>query len=280
MQEYLDKYTLALMCRALNVSRSGYYRWLNAPQSYYHQKRQSIESVVIEHYQKFKKRYGVPRITQELNVKGLSCSLNYIAKLIRVNGLKARNGKSFRHGRTPENVANVSRNLLKRDLKADQPNRKWTSDITYIRVNEKWLYLATVMDLYSRKIVGWSLDTSMTEALISKALSMGFQHRDVEPGLIVHSDRGVQYRAHNYRRLIKKEGGHSSINRSGNCWDNTPMESFFSRHKLELIYAEKFSSISEAKSSIFEYIEIFYNRVRRHSALGYIRTAEFERIGA
>jgi len=280
MQKYLGEYTIALMCRTLNVSRSGYYRWLNAPQSHYHQKRKSIESAVIELYQKFKKRYGAPRITVELNANGLSCCRNYVAKLMRLNGLKARNGKSFRHGRTAEKVANVSRNLLKRDFTADEPNRKWTSDITYIRVNEKWLYLATVMDLYSRKIVGWSLDTSMTVTLISDALSMGFRHRNIEPGLIVHSDRGVQYRAHDYRGLIEREGGCSSMSRSGNCWDNAPMESFFSRLKVELIYAEKFSSISEAKSSIFEYIEIFYNRVRRHSALGYMSPAEFERIGA
>ena len=157
---------------------------------------------------------------------------------------------------------------------------KWTSDITYIWVRDRWLYLATVMDLFSRKIVGWALDTTMTEALISTALKMALALRKTEPGLIIHSDRGVQYRAHKYQDLIRSHGGQISMSRKGNCWDNAPMESFFSRLKVELIYAEQYQSIEEAKSGIFEYIEIFYNRIRRHSAIGYTSPAEFERLCA
>ncbi|WP_417784448.1 IS3 family transposase [Terasakiella pusilla] len=144
-------------------------------------------------------------------------------------------------------------------------------------VRDRWLYLATVMDLYSRSIVGWALDTHMTEQLITDALQMAFKRRDIEPGLIIHSDRGVQYRTNRYQALIECHGCKPSMSRKGNCWDNAVMESFFSRLKVELIYAEQYRSIDEAKSAIFEYIEVFYNRVRRHSALGYVSPAEYER---
>ena len=162
----------------------------------------------------------------------------------------------------------------------DKPNQKWVTDITYIWVKDKWLYLATVMDLFSRSIIGWSLDLTMTEQLNTDALNMAFNRRNIAPGLLIHSDRGVQYRAIKYQDLIRSKGGVVSMSRRGNCWDNAVMESFYSRLKVELIYAEQYRSIDEARSGIFEYIEVFYNRLRRHSALGYVSPAEYERIGA
>ncbi len=168
----------------------------------------------------------------------------------------------------------------RRHFAVDKPNQKWVTDITYIWVKDQLLYLAKVMDLFSRSIIGWSLDLTMTEQLNTDALKMAFTRRDIAPGIIVHSNRGVQYRAVNYQALIRSHGGIVSMSRRGNCWDNAVMESFYSRLKVGLIYAERYCSIDEAKSGIFEYIEVFYNRLRRHSALGYVSHAEFERISA
>lgn len=268
------------MCRVLNVSRSGYYRWLTSPTSKVKQRRMELTEQVLDTFATYKARYGALRITRELKELGIACSHNTIADIMNHQGIKARNGKAFKYSRHSLTMNNVSDNLLWRDFGARKPNQKWTTDITYIWVRDKWLYLASVMDLYSRTIVGWSLDTTMTEQLVTDALSMAFKRREIEPGLIVHSDRGVQYRSRKYIDFMKRRGCKPSMSRKGNCWDNAPMESFFSRLKVELIYAEQYESIDEAKSGIFEYIEIFYNRVRRHSANGYVSPAEFERMAA
>ena len=269
-----------MMCRALKVSRSGYYRWLMRPKSARALRREQMTELTLETFSNFKARYGAPRIAEELKALSVPCSENYIADILRQQGLKARNGKAFNYGSHALAMNNVSDNLLWRNFAASKPNHKWTTDITYIWVENQWLYLATVMDLYSRGIVGWSLDKSMTEQLVTDALSMAFARRDIEPGLIIHSDRGTQYRAQKYIDFMKAKGCKPSMSRKGNCWDNAPMESFFSRLKVELIYAEQYTSISEAKSGIFEYIEVFYNRLRRHSANGNLSPAEFERMTA
>ena len=280
IKEHIGQFTVALMCRVLNVSRSGYYRWLASPTSQVKQRRLELTEHVLDTYATYKARYGALRITRELKELGIECSHNTIADIMRQQGIKARNGKAFKYSQHSLTMNNVSDNLLWRDFGAKKPNQKWTTDITYIWVRDKWLYLASVMDLYSRTIVGWSLDTTMTEQLVTDALSMAFKRREIEPGLIVHSDRGVQYRSRKYIDFMKRQGCKPSMSRKGNCWDNAPMESFFSRLKVELIYAEQYESIDEAKSGIFEYIEIFYNRVRRHSANGYVSPAEFERMAA
>lgn len=280
IDEHTSQFSISLMCKALGVSRSGFYKWKAKPVSKRLEKKKKIEQVVLDTYSTFKARYGAPRIAKELNEAGLSCSLNHVAHVMANNGLKARNGKAFRYSSSGEAMRNVSDNLLWRQFDAGKPNTKWTTDITYIWVKDRWLYLATVMDLFSRKIVGWALDTTMTEELITTALTMAFELREARPGIIIHSDRGVQYRATKYQDLIRAHGGKISMSRKGNCWDNAPMESFFSRFKVELIYAEQYQSIEEAKSGIFEYIEIFYNRLRRHSAIGHVSPAEFERLCA
>lgn len=277
MDQFRQWYTVRLMCRVMQVSASGYYRWKHRPTSLKDQRRAEIESAVMETYASFKARYGAPRIARELTETGVPCSVNYVAGIMREKSIRARNGKAFKYSRTSEAMNNVADNLLWRQFAAERPNQKWTTDITYIWVNDRWLYLATVMDLFSRQIVGWSLDTSMTEQLITDALSMAYGRREVVPGLIVHSDRGVQYRSTGYQDYLRSWNCVPSMSRKGNCWDNAPMESFFSRLKVELIYAECFDSIRAAKSAIFEYIEVFYNRKRRHSALGYISPVEYER---
>lgn len=268
------------MCRVLGVSRSGYYLWQKGLVSSREQRRTKIEGLVRDTYEDSEAAYGAPRITKELNELGYPCSLNYVAQIMAEQGIKARNGKGFKYSRHSLTMLNVSDNLLWRDFKATKPNEKWTTDITYIWVKDKWLYLATVMDLYSRRIVGWSLDLSMTEALITEAMQMALNRRKTSPGMIVHSDRGTQYRSQRYIDYLTSKGCRLSMSRKGNCWDNAPMESFFSRLKVELIYAKNYSSIEEAKSSIFAYIEIFYNRKRRHSANDNMSPVAFEEKAA
>jgi putative transposase len=266
-----------MMCRVLAVSRAGFYAWRTRPVSARDQQRARVGTAVESTYTAFKRRYGAPRLTVELNAQGIGCSLNHVAALLRERGLKARNGKGFRYCPRTEAMTNVQDNLLRRNFAALAPNRKWVSDITYIKVGRTWLYLAAVMDLYSRRIIGWALDRHMREGLIREALDMAVSHREGKRGTVIHSDRGVQYRANEYQEALQKHGLRASMSRKGNCWDNAVMESFFSRLKVELIYAENYRTVEEARSGIFEYIELFYNRTRRHSANGYISPQDRER---
>ena len=276
MLQYLNQFSISLMCNVLGVHRSGFHRWRKQPVSNQKQRRDKIESLVKDTYEAFEAAYGAPRITQELNALGHPCSVNYVAKIMQENSMIARNGKAFNYGGHALTMHNVAENLLWRDFTAEAPNQKWVTDITYVWVQRKWLYLATVMDLYSRKIVGWSLDTNMTEQLITKAMEMAVSARGVTPGLIVHSDRGTQYRSNSYVGFLERLGVTRSMSRKGNCWDNAVMESFYARLKVELIYAKNYQSIDEARSGIFSYIEIFYNRKRRHSANDGLSPVEFE----
>ena len=278
--EHVGLFSVAMMCRVFKVSRSGFYRWRDRPRCDRDIRREQMEDLVKNTYEEFEAAYGAPRITKELRALGHPCSVNYIADIMAQQDIKARNGKGFNYPTRSLTMINVSDNLLWRDFYAEEPNQKWTSDITYIWVDNQWLFLATVMDLYSRRIVGWSLDTSMTVELIKNALNMAFNQRDTKPGLIVHSDRGSQYRAQEYIDQLSEMGCKISMSRKGNCWDNAPMESFFSRLKVELIYAKNYRSIEEAKSGIFAYIEIFYNRKRRHSANDDISPVAFEENAA
>ena len=280
IREHDEQFSVSLMCRVMGVSRAGYYRWKSRPESARQARREAMKGQVADTWSNFKARYGAPRITEGLKALSIPCSVNYVAELLRIQGLKARNGKRFTYGGHPLTMNNVAENLLWRDFSAKRPNQKWTTDITYIWVDKQWMYLATVMDLYSRTIVGWALDRHMTEQLVISAAQMAFDRRGDWPGLIIHSDRGVQYRSQKYIDFIRRHGANPSMSRKGNCWDNAPMESFFSRLKVELIYAEKFETVQQIKSAVFEYIEVFYNRLRRHSALGYISPVQFERNAA
>jgi len=264
------------MCRWLDVSKSGFYRWRDREPSQRALQREALRVAVNDTYYEFKRRYGAPRITLELNEAGIPCSLNYVAELMREMGIKARNGKRFRYTPAPEAGAGVVENILARNFHASKPNEKWVSDITYIELEEGWVYLAVIMDLFSRQIVGWSIDEQMTVDLVKDAFNMAVARRKVEPGLLLHSDRGVQYRAWEYQEALEGEGIVQSMSRKGNCWDNAAMESFFSRLKVELVFAEQYATLGDAYSSIFEYIEVFYNRVRRHSAINYRSPAQYE----
>ena len=278
---YIDslrgQYPIVKMCLWCGVSKSGYYDWRDRPLSDRDKYLVDLEKVLIEQFARFKRRYGSVRLTIELNELGYPCCENTVAKLMAKNGLKARNGKNYKY--FPSVLANnhVSDNLIARDFSASCPDEKWVSDITYIRINRGFVYLAVVMDLFSRKIIGWSPDDSMTNQLIIDAFDMAEQSRDVQPGLILHSDRGIQYRSGEYQALLYDNQIQPSMSRKGNCWDNAAMESFFGRLKVESIYAEDFKTKQEAYSCVFEYIEMFYNRIRRHSYLNYVSPDTFEK---
>ena len=275
-----DEYSIIRMCRWLSVSRSGYYVWRNREPSARALKREYVRQAVNDTYYEFNRIYGAPRIVRELNGLEIDCSLNHVADLLREMGLKGRNGKSFKYTPSPESTSGVADNLLARQFTAESPNEKWVSDITYIEVDDGWVYLAVVMDLFSRRIVGWAMDEEMKVDLVLQAFNMAISQRDVSPGLILHSDRGVQYRALEYRQALEEEEIEPSMSRKGNCWDNAAMESFFSRLKVEFVYAAEYATLNEAYSSVFEYIEMFYNRVRRHSAINYRSPIQHEQAYA
>ena len=280
MKKHQNMYPICTMAKVLKVSAAGYYNWRSRPASPSALRRLKVKAAAKQIFFDYKKRYGAIRITKELNDMGMRCSKNYVADILRNAGLKARNGKQFMYRSKYEARINLADNLLKRNFKAERPNQKWVTDMTYIWVNGKWLYLVAVMDLYSRAIVGWSLDTKQTDELICNAMQMALDNRHIKKGLIVHSDRGVQFRSNRYRKILLDNGCRISMSRKADCWDNAAMESFFSRLKVELVYAERLNSISQAKTALFEYIEIFYNRKRRHSAIGYVSPYKFEKMCA
>lgn len=264
------------MCRVLSVSRSGFYAWLKRPVSKRDQQRALVGTAVESTFKHFKQRYGAPRLTVELNEQGVVCSRNHVAGLLKERGLRARNGKRFRYFPRTGAKTNINANVLRQNFKASAPNLKWVSDITYIRVGRTWLYLAAVVDLFSRKVVGWALERHMRESLILEALEMAVSQREPKGHTLIHSDRGVQYRGNEYQEALRNYDIACSMSRKGNCWDNAVMESFFSRLKVELIYAEDYKTVDEVRAGVFEYIEIFYNRMRRHSSLGYVSPHKFE----
>ncbi len=282
MKENSCHFKVSTLCKVLKVSRSGYYEWLGHKPSAREQENESLKNVIREVYKKGRGVYGYRRIHAALLGKNLQCSQNRINRLMKQEGLIAKTRRKFRVTTNSAHPFPVYPNHLDRKFIAKTPNTSWTSDITYIATEEGWIYLAVILDLYSRKVVGWAMDNRMTAELIKSALEMAFNHRRPKPGttLLIHSDRGSQYASISYQTLINQYGMVVSMSRKGNCWDNAVTESFFSTLKKELIYYERYSSRKDASSSIFEYIEVFYNRQRLHSTLGYICPEQYERMAS
>ena len=276
IREYAQKYSIEEMCRILQISRSSYYEWLKRNESRHASKDRELKEKIRAIFKKYKKRFGSPRIHGELHDLGIRCSKKRVERLMREMGIKARHKRQFKVTTHSNHHYPVAPNLLNRQFKVDVPNRVWTADITYIRTMEGWLYLAAVMDLYSRKIVGWAMSETMTADLAITALKMAIQRRRPASGLLHHSDRGVQYASHSYQKVLKSNGMICSMSRKGNCWDNAPTESFFSTLKTECIDDKIYLTRAQAKREIFEYIEIDYNRMRRHSAIGGMTPENFE----
>jgi transposase InsO family protein len=270
------EWPVTVMCDILQVSTAGYYAWRDRPVSVGQERRDRLIAEIRVIHDTVKARYGSPRIHAELVARGSPCCVNTVAKLMQTQGIAAKTARKFRHTTDSNHDLPVAENLLDRAFDPAIANQAWVSDFTFIPTREGWLYLAAVEDLYSRRVVGWAMNERMTSRLVVDALAMAVQRRLPEEGLLAHSDRGSQYASEPYRRLLAKHGIACSMSRRANCWDNAPMESFFASLKKELVHHEDYQTREEAKASIFEYIEVFYNRQRRHSTLGFKSPAEYE----
>lgn len=277
IEERRAEFPVAVMCRVLGVSRSGYYAWKKRPPSAAEQRRGELTERVREIHAEVKQRYGSPRMHAELVARGEVCSVNFVAGLMKRAGITAKAKKRFVRTTDSNHPLPVAANVLDRAFDPTEANAVWVADITYIPTREGWVYLAAVEDLFSRRVVGWSLSASMTSRLVVDALEMAVGRRRPGEGLLAHSDRGSQYASEHYQRALAGEGIVCSMSRKGDCWDNAPMESFFASLKKELVHREDYATREAATASLFEYIEVFYNRVRRHSSLGFVSPAEFER---
>jgi putative transposase len=265
-----------LLCETLEVSPAGYYAWLKRPLSAAQRRRDSLLVEIRTIHAEVKQRYGSPRIHAELNARGHDCCVNSVAKLMHQNDIRAKTARKFRCTTDSAHDLPVADNLLDRQFEVARANEVWLADITYIPTREGFLYLAAVEDLYSRLVVGWSMADHMESRLVVDALQMAVARRLPAEELLAHSDRGSQDASDHYQSLLGKHGIVCSMSRRGDCWDNAPMESFFASLKKELVHDADFATRAEARTALFEYIEVFYNNQRRHSSLGYVSPAEFE----
>jgi transposase InsO family protein len=271
------QWPISRMCQVLGVSSSGYYAWRNRPESQRTRRNRSLTSQIKQIYQGSRQTYGSPRIQAELRAQGQGCGRHRVARLMRLAGLSALHKRRRKVKTTMvDKRLPVAPNRLKRQFRAKGPNQVWLADLTYIATDQGWLYLAAVLDLYSRQIVGWAMAKTMTAELTCRALKMALAQRRPLPGLIHHSDRGSQYASQPYQALLAAHGLIPSMSGTGNCLDNAPMESFFATLKRELIYRNHYLTRRQAKTAVFDYVETFYNRVRRHSALGFLSPVLFE----
>jgi len=264
------------MCTVLEICRSDFYAWLNRAPSERSESDTPMTELIREVHKSNREVYGAPRVHEALKAGGAKSGRNRTARLLREDGLQSKTKKKFNATTNSKHSHPVAPNLLEQDFKTQIPNAIWVSDITYIWTNEGWLYLATTMDLFSRGVVGWSIDARMKSSLVVSALDMALNARKPMEGLIHHSDRGVQYPAKPFQKLLSSDGIACSMSRRGNCYDNAVQESFYHSLKTELVHHEHSRTREEARASIFEYIEGFYNRVRLHSTLGYKSPLQFE----
>ncbi len=280
VQDEIKSHSVDVLCELMEVSRSGYYAWLNRPASKREQDHQRLAPKVRAIFTENRKAYGYRRITDELHEQQESCGKHQVAALMRKLNLKPARKRRFKVTTDSRHHKPVYPNVLNRQFTPPQPNHSWSSDITYIETKQGWMYMAVVLDLFSRSVVGWAMDKRMPDELVMNALRMALQHRKISAGLLLHSDRGSQYASSNYQALLKQHGIVCSMSRKGNCWDNAPTESFFKTLKTECVYRQPFQSREQAKAMIFDYIEVFYNRQRKHSALNYLSPKNYELASA
>ena len=271
-------HSIAIMARVLLVSRSGYYSWLDNREmiGWRMQQQEAIDTLVKAAFEAGKSRNGAERILYDLVEDDNPLDIKTIRKSLKRQGLIAKAARLFKVTTDSNHSLPVAPNLLERDFSAQQPNEKWVTDITYLQTTEGWLYLAVIIDLYSRKIVGWSMSKHIDAQLVCDALLMALWRRKFPRGVIVHSDRGSQYASHAFRNLLEKYSLTQSMSRKRNCWDNACAESFFHSLKVELIHDEPLQNSKQTREAVFEYIEVDYNRYRRHSAIGFISPEHFE----
>ena len=270
----------ARLCKLFGISRSGFYAWRSRPAS----RRAREDVVLLDHIQtEFEvshRSYGRPRMVEEFRELGFKVGHTRIGRLMRENGIKAVRTRKFKRTTNSNYSYGFAPNILEQNFSASKPNEKWSVDISYIQTRQGWLYLAVVLDLHSRRIVGWAVSDRMKRDLALRALQMAITLRQPEPGLIHHSDRGSQYCSTQYQMLLKRHGMIASMSGKGNCYDNAPVEAFFKTIKAELVWRMKFETRNDAERKIFGYINDFYNPRRRHSALGNISPAAYEKLAA
>jgi transposase InsO family protein len=277
IEEHLTEFPVDVSCDVLEVSRSGYYAWLRRPASARARRREELAVKIQRAHEQNRKVYGSPRVFKALKAQGESVCENTVADIMKERQIRAKQKKKFVPRTTDSRHQQpLMANLLDRQFDAELPNQKWAVDITYIPTDQGWLYLAGVIDLCSRRIVGWSMADHMRVELVSDALQMAIARRCPPEGLLHHSDRGVQYASEDYMHLIQSHNIQASMSGKGDCWDNAVMESFWSTLKTELVNHEHYATHEQARASIFEYIEVFYNRKRIHSSLGYVSPETFE----
>jgi putative transposase len=277
IKQYLLEFGVTVVCQVLGVSRAGYYAWSKRKPSARSKRREELAEKIGRIHGENRCVYGSPRVTEALRAEGEAVCVNTVADIMNEWEIRVQTKKRFvpvttdsRHDRP------VAENILDRQFTAERPDQKWVVDITYIHTDQGWLYLAGVMDLCTRKIVGWSMADHMRTDLVADALKMAIAQRNPGQGLLHHSDRGVQYASDDYTHLLKSCGIEASMSSVGNCYDNAAMESFWATLKIELVYREHYATHNQARASIFEYIEVFYNRKRLHSSLGYVSPEAFE----
>jgi putative transposase len=267
---------IRLMCRALAVSPAGYYAWRERPESAWGAANRALMANIRAIHRESRDTYGSPSIWQALVQRGQRVGKHRVARLMRQHGIRAKTVKQWRATTDSRHPFPVAANRLNRQFTVTHPNRVWAGDLSDVWTAEGWLYLAVVLDLYSRAVIGWAMGTRLTGDLAQQALTMALHQRAPKAGLLHHSDRGSQYAATSYQPLLATHGIAGSMSRRGNCWDNACVESFFGTLKRELVSHRQYRTRDEAIQDIFEYIEVFYNRLRRHSTLGYSSPAEFE----
>jgi len=269
MQNERENHSIKLMCEVLEVSRAGYYKWLNRRSGPREKRRIKLLDRIIEIHEGSRCSYGSPRVHAQLEFEGVSCNQKTVEKLMKDNEIQARRKRKFKSTTDSKHNLPIAPNVLSREFVVQEPDEVWVSDITYIETKEGWLYLAVFIDLYSRMIVGWSMSANMTADLVLDAFRMGVSNRKGPP-IVAHSDRGSQYASHVFRDELALHDCIQSMSRKGNCWDNAPAESFFGTLKSEHVYHHTFDTRDDAAMSLFDFIEIFYNRHRIHSALNYL----------
>lgn len=277
IRDHREAFPVRLMCQTLGVGSSGLYAWLNRPESPRRREDRRLLMEIKVAHKKSRKAYGSPRIHAQLNAIGHVCGRHRVARLMRQHGIVSKHKRKFRVTTNSAHSYPVAPNLLQRRFDVSGPGQCWVSDITYIATREGWLYLAVTLDLFHRKVIGWSMGRWITRQLVIDALNMAIMNEYPKSGLIHHSDRGVQYASNEFRALLKTNGIQCSMSRKGDCWDNAVAESFFHTLKVELIHGKTYNTRQQAKTGIFEYIEVFYNRQRRHSYLGYLSPVDFEK---
>ena len=277
IHKHQGEYPVAVMCQVLDVSSSGYYLWRDREPSAQQQRRERIAQSAAASYFQSHRIYGYRKVWEDLRDDGVVCCEETVRRIMGELGLYSRVKRKFVVTTDSNHSEPIAGNILDRDFTATRPNEKWVADITYIATDEGWLYLAAVMDLFSRRIVGWSMSERIDAALVTSALNAAIQQRRPDAGLLHHSDRGVQYASGDYQEKLEGLEIICSMSGKGDCWDNAAMESFFGSMKTEWVYGKKYATREIAKQDLFKYIEVFYNHKRRHDSLGGVSPAAFEK---